>query len=154
MSDRGWTSLGSARDGLQRLEWTGQTPFEIHSMTVRPDGFRLNLTRPCKKGLVTPEGFDLTSYTYELHEAYGSSEMDTAQLTVSEAIVSTDGLTIDLVVGAGSRKDDTPEQSIPAPALRLGYVHELHANCLRDAKTGHSLLHADAYYTLNRLPKE
>ncbi len=42
----------------------------------------------------------------------------------------------------------------PAPALRLGYVHELHANCPRDAKTGHSLLHGDAYYTLNRLPKE
>lgn len=170
MSDRGWTSIGSARDGLQRLEWTGETPFEIHTMTVRPNGFRLRLTRPCETSLVTPKGFDLTSYTYELHEAYGSSEMDPAQLMVSEAIVSADGLTIDLVVGIGARLDvpEVPEGTdpaslevrfldvppIPAPALRIGYVHELIANCLRDAKTGHPLLHADAYYTLNRLPKE
>ncbi len=165
MSDRGWTSLGSARDGLQRLEWTGKTPFEILTMTARPDGFRLKLTRPCDPSLVTPKGFQLTSYTYELHQAYGSSEMDTAELAVSEAIVSADGLTIDLMIGTGTlisvpevpaNTDPTSIEvpSIPSPALRLGYVHELHANCLRDAKTGHPLLHGDAYYTLNRLPKE
>ncbi len=164
MSDRGWKSIGSARDGLQRIEWTGETPFEIHTMTVRSDGFRLKLTRPCDASLVTPEGFELSSYTYALHEEYGSNEMDTAALLVSAATVSADGLTIDLVVGSGASLDtpagtdptslEAPLRPIPAPALRIGYVHELHANCLRDAETGHPLLHVDAYYTLNRLPKE
>ncbi|MFT5057749.1 MAG: hypothetical protein ACI89E_000514 [Planctomycetota bacterium] len=170
MSDRGWTSIGTARDGLQRLEWTGETPFEIQTMTVLPDGFRLKLTRPCDASLVTPEGFQLTSYTYQLHEAYGSPEMDTAKLMVSESTVSADGLTIDLVVGSGAPQEMTEAPAgtdsnstealhpsvppIPAPALRIGYVHELHAHCLRDAETKHALLHADAYYTLNRLPKD
>lgn len=169
MSDRGWTSIGSARDGLQRLEWTGETPFEIQTMTARPDGFRLQLTRPCDKSLVSPDGFRLSSYTYELHEAYGSAEMDTAGLVIESATVSEDGLTIDLVVGAGAPLDmpqvpaDVDPDSlealrpmvpmIPAPAMRLGYVHELHADCLRDAETSYPLLHGDAYYTLNRLPK-
>ncbi|MCP5023520.1 MAG: hypothetical protein GY930_17345 [bacterium] len=164
MSDRGWKSIGSARDGLQRIEWTGETPFEIHTMTVRSDGFRLKLTRQCDTSLVTPEGFELSSYTYKLHEEYGSNEMDTATLLVSAATVSADGLTIDLVIGTGAPLDmpagsdstlrEAGLRPIPAPALRLGYVHELHANCLRDAETGYPLLHVDAYYTLNRLPKE
>ena len=170
MSDRGWTSLGQRRDGLQRLRWTGETPFEIHEMTARPDGFRLRLTRPCDPALVTAEGFRLSSYTYELHEAYGSAEMDTAGLVVESATVSDDGLTIDLVVGVGAPLDmpEVPTDTggdgeidlrpvvptIPAPALRVGYVHELHADCLRDAETGWPLLHGDAYYTLNRIPAE
>lgn len=169
MSDRGWTSIGTNRDGLQRLVWTQKVPFEIQTMTARPDGFRLVLTKPCDKALVTPEGFRLKSYTYELHEAYGSAEMDNAGLEITSASVSDDGLVIDLVVGIGAPTDmpalpegtdpdslealHPPVAPIAAPALRLGYVHELQADCLRDAETSYPLLHGDAYYTLNRLPK-
>jgi hypothetical protein len=169
LSDRGWASIGVRRDGLQRVQWSGKTPFEIKTMTVRPDGFRLTLTRPCDKVQVTPGGFRLKSYTYELHEEYGSDEMDNAQLEVASATVSDDGLVIDLVVGSGSPLDlpellegvdpdsaaalHPPLAPLPAPALRLGYVHELVADCLHDATTGHPLLHPDAYYTLNRLPQ-
>jgi len=157
MSDRGWASLGSNRDGLQRLVWTGTVPFEIQTMTARPDGFRLQLTRPCDKSLVTTEGFRMKSYTYELHEAYGSDEMDNADLEVVSASVSDDGFVIDLVVGQGTPTDGPegtdPAAPLAAPALRLGYVHEVHGDCLRDAETGATLLHGDAYYTLNRLPK-
>lgn len=153
MSDRGWASLGSRRDGLQRIAWTGKTPFEIHSIQARPDGFRLSLTRPCDSASVTPEAFRMTSYTYEFHEAYGSAEMDNATLAISSATVSADGLSIDLQVGRGTL--DVPEGAplLASPALREGYVHELIADGLRDAATSAPLLHADSYYTLNRIPK-
>jgi hypothetical protein len=36
--------------------------------------------------------------------------------------------------------------------LRELYIHELHADGLRST-AGESLDHADAYYTLNRIPK-
>jgi hypothetical protein len=36
--------------------------------------------------------------------------------------------------------------------LRPLYIHELHADGLRSA-SGEALDHADAYYTLNRIPK-
>jgi len=169
LSDRGWASIGVRRDGVQRVRWSGKMPFEIQTMTARPDGFRLTLTKPCDKTLISPDGFRLKSYTYELHEEYGSDEMDNAELEITSATVSEDGLVIDLVVGRGAPLDmpELPEGTDPdsiealhpavdpiaAPALRLGYVHELIADCLRDAESGHPLLHADAYYTLNRLPK-
>ena len=37
--------------------------------------------------------------------------------------------------------------------LRALYVHELHADGVRSA-AGAKLDHADAYYTLNRIPKK
>jgi hypothetical protein len=156
MSDRGWGSIGERRDGLQRIVWTGEVPFEVHSINARPDGFRLNLTRPCDASLVAPEGFRMKSYTYEFHEAYGSAEMDNAQIEVASATVSEDGLTIDLRLGTGERLDveEGEANTIPAPALRLGYVFELYADCLRDLESGHPLLHPDSYYTLNRVPEQ
>jgi hypothetical protein len=37
--------------------------------------------------------------------------------------------------------------------LRAGYVHELHLPGVKSA-TGAGLVHPEAYYTLNRIPKE
>ena len=39
MTSRGWGSTGPAPYGLQRLEWTGLTPFEVLSVEARSDGF-------------------------------------------------------------------------------------------------------------------
>ncbi|MFT6714633.1 MAG: hypothetical protein ACJAVJ_001921 [Planctomycetota bacterium] len=155
MSDRGWASLGSQRDGLQRIVWTGELPFEIHSINAIPSGFRLNLTQPCDLASVTPEAFTLKSYTYSFHEAYGSPELDNATLEIASATSSSDGLTVTLVVGSGALVDEDGEDlgTLPAPALRQGYVHELEAPGLRALDSGHPLLHPDAYYTLNRIPK-
>ena len=39
--------LGLARHetfALERLVWTGKTPFEIHEMRAKPDGFELTFT--------------------------------------------------------------------------------------------------------------
>ena len=41
MTSRGWGSTGRSPYGLQRLEWTGEMPFEVHSVEARPDGFEL-----------------------------------------------------------------------------------------------------------------
>ena len=158
MSDRGWSSLGSQRDGLQRIVWTGEVPFEIHSINATPTGFRLNLTQPCDPASVTPGAFTLKSYTYSFHEAYGSAELDNATLEIASATSSPDGLTVTLVVGAGALMDKAAEgaeaqAALTAPALREGYVHELQAPGLRARNSANPLLHPDAYYTLNRIPK-
>ena len=39
MTSRGWSSTGKDEFGLQRLEWTGKTPFEIKTVKSMPDGF-------------------------------------------------------------------------------------------------------------------
>lgn len=138
LSNRGWSSLGHASYGLQRLVWTGRTPFEMQELRARPDGFRLTFTKPVDPHTAAdPANYSIKSYTYLYHETYGSDEILNQNLTVAAADVSADGRTVDLEVRG----------------LRELFVHELNAPALRSAD-GEPLLHPDAYYTLNRIPSD
>ena len=138
MSNRGWGSRGNRPRGLQRLRWLNEMPFEIRTMRVRPDGFRLEFTRPVDaKTASNIASWRLESYTYRLHSDYGSGEMDKLNLRVTSVVVAADRKTVDLRVNG----------------LRAGgYVHELHADGVRDVK-GEKLLHSEAYYTLVEMPR-
>jgi hypothetical protein len=136
-TNRGWGSRGQKPWGIERAVWTGKVPFEVHTMSATPTGFRLTFTLPVDaKTAADPASYAMSSYTYELHEAYGSAEMDTKPCTIAKATVAADGLSVELEV----------------PNRRAMYVHELHSEGLRSAE-GLPLLHPEAYYTLNRLPK-
>lgn len=136
LSNRGWSSLGPAAYGLQRLVWTGKTPFEIQQMKAQPDGFELVFTQPVDaRSAADPQAYSLESYTYQYHQTYGSEEIERQPLSIAEAHVSTDGLRVRLVVAG----------------LREHFVHELHAAGVRN-RDGNGLLHPQAYYTLNRIP--
>nr|WP_246152024.1 hypothetical protein [Rubripirellula reticaptiva] len=137
LTNRGWSSLGTASYGLQRLVWTGKTPFEIQAMRVKPDGFELTFTRPVDpKSASDPASYQLQRYTYNYHSTYGSDEIQQHGLTVRSAQVQADGVTVRLVVDG----------------LKQYFVHELNASAVLD-RTRQQLLHPHAYYTLNRLPK-
>ncbi len=138
LTNRGWSSLGTASHGLQRLVWTGKTPFEIQEMRARPSGFELVFTKPADRATASlPESYRMRSYTYLFHSTYGSDEIQLKNLPIKSATVSEDGLRVTLQVDG----------------LRELFVHELTAHCVRDAVDKQPLLHADAYYTLNRIPK-
>jgi antitoxin component YwqK of YwqJK toxin-antitoxin module len=137
MTDRGWTALGTRAHGLQRVAWTGATPFEIRAMRARADGFELELTSDVDPTTAAdPASYTLKSYTYELHASYGSDEMDVRELGVRAVELGADRRTVRLRVDG----------------LRSGYVHELRAGGLRAADGG-PLDHADAYYTLIAIPE-
>lgn len=136
-TNRGWNSLGSRSYGLERVLFSRRTPFEIKTMEARPHGFRLTFTAPVDPASLRPANWSLTSFTYEYHAAYGGPELDEKKLTIGEAKLAGDGLSVELTVGA----------------LRAGYVHELKASGLR-SRPGEPLAHEMAYYTLNRIPKE
>ncbi len=138
LTNRGWSSIGGASYGLQRLVWTGETPFEIRTMSARPDGFELEFTVPVEpESASSPASYTFESYTYLLHEKYGSDEIDRRRLAIRSAVVSNDARRVRLELDG----------------LRDGYVHELRASGVR-AADGRSLLHDDAYYTLNARPTE
>lgn len=135
-TDRGWGSLGQKTAGLERLVWTGETPFEIREMRAQADGFELEFTLPLDAAKASdPSSYALESYTYLLHETYGSDEIDTHELEILSASVDPDARRVRLIV----------------EGLREGYVHELHAKGVRSA-VGEPLLHDAAYYTLLRKP--
>ncbi len=137
-TDRGWGGLGRRGWGLERLQWSGEVPFEILRMRATPSGFRLEFTQEVDAGSVREAGcFKLSSYTYELHADYGSAEMDVAELILSVSSVAADGMSLEIEV----------------EGLREGYVHELHADGVRNP-AGQPLLHNRAYYTLLKRPQQ
>lgn len=136
MTDRGWGSTGPKRFGLQRLIWTGEIPFEIKEMKVTPGGFSLEFTRDVDDTALGPAHYAISSYTYEYHPDYGSSEMDPLDHTITAVRRTgprTIVLTLDQLRSGG-----------------VGYVHELTVTNLRAG--AEPLLHTKAYYTLHRAP--
>ena len=137
-TDRGWGSRGSLTEGIQRLDWTGAMPFEIHTMRLLEDrpGFRLRLTAPAtQESLADLSGYSMESYTYQSTQRYGSAELARETPTLTEATPHADGLGVDLVY----------------EGLREGFVHELEAAGIRSADGGLDLLHTKGYYTLVRM---
>jgi hypothetical protein len=134
MTNRGWGSRGQATYGLQRVKWSGATPFELAEMRAVPGGFELEFTAPLDAKLAAdPATWRMSSYTYELHEEYGSAKMDEQPLAPRPGVL------------------DATRVRLALDGLRAGYVHELHYELLRDAG-GAAPLHERAYYTLVELP--
>lgn len=137
-TNRGWGSRGNKPFAVERIDWTGQVPFEIHEMRARPDGFDLTFTQP-----VDPQAagdvasYDMQTYTYIFQASYGSPEVDHTEPKIVAATVAEDRLSVHLQIDG----------------LERGHVHELHASGVRSAE-GQPLLHPEAYYTLMYLATE
>ena len=135
-TNRGWGSRGTQPHSLDRVVWTGKTPFEILQMNAKNDGFELTFTEkvdPATAG--DPKSYKLSTYTYIYQAAYGSPEVDQTTPEITKVEVSADGLRARLFVSA----------------LQEGHVHELQSAGVKSA-AGQPLLHNMAYYTLNYIP--
>ena len=137
-TNRGWGSVGKEDFGLERLVFTGKTPFEMKAVRAMPDGFEIEFTSPVnKKTAENVNSYDVSSYAYKYHPVYGSPIVNRKDNAVRGAKASDDGLKVRIVI------DD----------LREGYVHEIKPESVRSAKDNLPLLHGSAYYTLNNIPK-
>ncbi len=136
-TNRGWGSRGRLPFAVERVDWTGKTPFEIHEMRAKPDGFELTFTQPVDRASAAKlDSYEMTTYTYIFQSAYGSPEVDHTEPTITKATVAEDGKSVRLFVDG----------------LQEGHIHELHSAGVR-SQAGDPLLHAEAYYTLNYIPQ-
>lgn len=136
MTNRGWGSAGPANEGLQRLVYNGEVPFEMKAVRAKADGFEIEFTQPVDR----ESAADLASYTvqsfiYKYNSVYGSPPVNIEGLEVRGVKVSEDGLRARLVVDG----------------LRRYYVHQLTLGGIRSAEEK-PLVHPDVFYTLNNLP--
>lgn len=132
-TNRGWGCRGPKPFALERVNWTGRVPFEVHQMRATKDGFDLVFTQAVdSKTAGNVESYTLQTYTYIYQSAYGSPEVDHTAPIITAAKVSDDGLLVSLAV----------------EGLQQGHVHELTSAGVTNAG-GHPLLHDKAYYTLN-----
>jgi hypothetical protein len=136
-TNRGWPVRGARDNVLQRLDWTGITPFEIKEINAVPGGFKLTFTKPVDlKSAADPASYGLETFTHLYRQAYGSPEVDQTTPAVKRAVVSDDRLRVRLQV----------------KGLVQGHVHEFTVKGIRDTSGG-KLVHSKAYYTLNEIPK-
>ena len=129
--------MGKAdRGALYRIEFTGKTPFEIHSIQVLPQGYRLRFTdrvEPDSAGKAT--SYKIEHFRYEHSAAYGSPELDRRGLKIESIRLAKDGRSVDLLT--------TP--------LVKGRVYMISAPGVR-SQTGKPLVHPVGAYTLNEVP--
>ena len=137
MTSRGWGATGRAPYGLQRLVWTGKTPFEAEKIEARPDGFEITFTMPVdRQTAADPASYAVSGFNYKYHKDYGSPVIDQQSHPIRGVVVSEDGL----------------RARIAVDGIRQGYIHEIKMSGVR-AAAGQPLLHDVGYYTLNRIPE-
>jgi hypothetical protein len=91
---RGW---GTPAEGLQRITFTGETPFDAKTVSLTKDGFAITFTKPVDPtGGVRPESYRLKRYYYQYTHKYGSPQTEETKLTVGKVTLSADGLTANL----------------------------------------------------------
>lgn len=136
-TNRGWGSVGGKPYGLQRINYTGVLPFEIHTASLTPNGFDLTFTKPIDPETIGEKNSVVVrSYTYVYFSTYGSPEVDSKAEDVGKLTLSPDGKKL----------------SFPVSGLKPGRVYEIRLNGVK-SKEADSLVHSECYYTLNELKK-
>jgi len=133
---RGWGSKGGQDFCLERVNWSGELPFEIHEMRARPDGFEFTFTKAAHSpSLADFNAWKVTAYTYIYRSDYGSPEVDLVTPVITQIDVAQDG----------------KSARVHLDRLTKGHVHEFKVAGVKDA-VGTPLLHDTIYYTLNEIP--
>ncbi|MGK0218133.1 MAG: hypothetical protein ACI9HE_001621, partial [Planctomycetota bacterium] len=135
-TNRGWPVRGIAPFALERLEWTGVTPFEVERISITPTGFKLRFTLPVDPEAASdPSSYKLGTFTHIYHGGYGGPEVDQTVPVVQSVQLSSDRM----------------EATLSLDTLQRGHVYEFDLAALRSAEA-EALLHKDAYYTVNQIP--
>ncbi|MGC1244477.1 MAG: hypothetical protein WA874_23010 [Chryseosolibacter sp.] len=134
---RGWGSSGDADEGLERLVWTNEVPFEMKAVRAMPDGFEIEFTKPVDPATAEDlASYSVESFIYKYHVVYGSPPVNQEKCNVTGVNLSPDGTRARIVV----------------ENLRPAYIHKIYLQGVRDKAQAHPLLHPTAYYTLNHIP--
>ena len=127
--------IWGAAEGLQRIDWQGEVPFDVQAMRLARHGFELRFTKPADPETAAAlANYSMTRYRYLYHSNYGSPKVEITPVAVTGARVSADGTIVHLEV----------------PDLVEGWLYDLRPVSIRSA-SGEPLVTGMVAYTLNRL---
>jgi len=136
-TNRGWAARGGKNFTFERVRWTGKTPFEMHEMHAKKDGFVITFTQPLDERTASdPSSYSAEAWTYVYKKEYGSPEVDKATPVIEKATLSPDRKSVHLQVSGRVQ----------------GHVHHFNLGGVKSAN-GDPLWHPDVYYTLNEIPE-
>lgn len=125
----------AGNQGIQRVEWNGELPFEVAAMELMEGGFRFRFTKPVDKTLAgKKETWPFKRYYYQYAQKYGSPRYDEVPVDIDSIDISPDGRVVDVYLSE----------------LKAWHVHEVTIEGLKSS--GEDLLTNNyLVYTLNRL---
>ncbi len=126
---RGW---GKLAEGVQRITWSGTTPFDVHGIALEKGGFTLKFTK--ELGELASDACSVRSFRYESKWIYGGPMLDQRDEKVT-------------FFGSNANK-----LKIDVQKLEPLRVYEIRFKGIK-AKDGSPLANAVFYYTLNQLQK-
>jgi glucose/arabinose dehydrogenase len=137
-----WTSIGPRAYSVDRVSFTGKTPFEIRDVRAQPDGFVLTFTQPVEAASAgDAENWNLVQYTYAYDGKHNSPEKDRDEkipgppARVLRAEVAADKLSVRL-------------HTEGCKPLHVISVRAVEVNNAAGGKLRHDTFH----YTLNQVP--
>jgi hypothetical protein len=126
---------GKPDSGLQKIAYSGTTPFEIHRIELQNDGFLFHFTQPVNQVIkLDPKNFGVQSYHYPYGPNYGYPKTDIQKIVPTRVEQSLDGSTVRVMI----------------PNLEERKIYQFNLPELKDPD-GKSLRNPVAYYTLNEL---
>jgi cytochrome c len=134
-----WGQEGRSRFGLQRVTFGGKVPFEILGMSARSDGFDVELTNPIAPGVGwESENWSVVQWRYVPTDEYGGPKVDEETLKVRSVSIAADRKHVFLEI----------------EGLKQDHVVALHVIGPIVDESGAPLWSTQAWYTLNRIPKD
>lgn len=134
-TSRGWGARGGQMYSFERVRATGAVPFEMKTINLTSDGFKITFTKPIDTSLAAEiSNYQCAAWTYIYQKAYGSPEVDKLTPKVTKAVVAEDEMSVTLSLDK----------------LTKGHVHHLDLSKIT-SKDGVPLWHPNVYYTLNQL---
>ena len=125
---RGW---GKPSEGIQRLSFTGKTPFDVEQIKLTKTGFALSTTLPVAN--LEEAEISINSFHYQDSFKYGGGQLDKKTIPVTKTTNTGD-----------------KAFSIDLESLQAGKVYHIAIKNLK-AKDGSKLYNENFYYTANRL---
>jgi hypothetical protein len=140
---RTWTSIAPDPASLERVTFTGNTPFSIRKVEAKPDGFLLTFTEPAKPSAADPDNFGVSQFRYTYHSDYGSSRFNHAGEKDSQTPIEVTNATLSA---------NRLELRLSLSEWREGHVTQVRCFDMI-SEAGKDLWHDMFHYTLNQIPK-
>ncbi len=132
-----WSQEGKLWYGLQRMQYNGQSAFEMLAVRAKTNGLEIEFTEPLREGDGwNPAQFEIKQWYYKPTNQYGGPKLDETTLTVLSANVSADRKKVFLEI----------------PGIKAGYVQHIGLRKLPLSSLNHEIWTTDAWYTMNSIP--
>jgi cytochrome c len=133
-----WGQEGKERFGLQRLTYNGKPTYEMLAVRSKTNGMEIELTQPLLPGVGRhPGDYSVSTWRYVPTVEYGGPKIDERPLDVRSATVSNDRRRVFLEL----------------PDMHAGHVVYIRINGGLPSQTMEHLWTTEAWYTLNRIPR-